>query len=281
MTTWHDLCYLYSMRKEIIAWWSGGIASAVVCKWALDTFKNVRVIYIETRNEHPDTERFLFDCEFEYGVKIERVWNDRYTCIQDVWRRFNTLQTANGAVCSSELKRNMRNKIQDVKVQYAQIFGFDKSEGVRITNMRKNYPEINAIAPLYDMRITKEMCITEIRSWGIEIPIPYLEGYRNNNCQLTGCVQGGIGYWQKIQREQTEVFLQMASMEHELTEAKSKPVTCIRILKEGKMEPLFLLPHPSSPYHLGIAKGREPKPLQECNGFCKTTMEQLDFFEEL
>ena len=40
------------INKDIIAWWSGGITSAVACKKAIDIFVvgRVRVIMIDTQN---------------------------------------------------------------------------------------------------------------------------------------------------------------------------------------------------------------------------------------
>ena len=58
------------MKNRVIAWWSGGIASAVACKWALSAFKNVSIVFIDTKNEHPDTYRFLKDCEKIYCQEI-------------------------------------------------------------------------------------------------------------------------------------------------------------------------------------------------------------------
>lgn len=61
------------MNRDIIAWWSGGITSAVACKKAIDIFGKgrVRVIMIDTENEHLDTYRFKKDCEDWYGLPIE------------------------------------------------------------------------------------------------------------------------------------------------------------------------------------------------------------------
>lgn len=258
------------MKSNIIAWWSGGIASAVVCKFAVETYKNVRIVFIDTKNEHDDTYRFLTDCEAVYGQKIKTIWNDKYENIQDVWRTHLALNHANGAVCSSELKRNMRVKEQDLKNDYAQIFGFDNTERERAINMSKNYPEINPIYPLLDLDMSKEDCIKEVQSWGVEIPIPYKLGYRNNNCFKTGCVQGGAGYWQKFKRENIEAFNKMADMEQELTRAKGKPVTVMRILRNGKMVNCFLKYYSDEYHYLDLVNGREPEPLIECTGFCTT-----------
>lgn len=269
------------MKTRALAWWSGGVASAVACKWAVDTFKDVRLVFIDTKNEHDDTYRFGDDCEKFFGKEIEIVWNEKYSCIQDVWRKYKALNNGYGAVCSSELKKKMRLAIQDITVDYCQIFGFDNSEISRHSKMVSNFPEINAISPLLELNMSKEDCIKEVQSWGIDVPLPYREGYRNNNCQLTGCVRGGIGYWKKLEREHKAVFDRMADMEFELTQVKGKAVTVLRVAKgkdeKGKtiMYPLFLKKHPDYELCLKDAKGREPKSLLECHGFCDTN-EQLE-----
>lgn len=134
--------------------------------------------------------------------------------------------------------------------------------------MTKNYPEINPKYPLIELDMSKKDCIEEIKSWGIEIPIAYKMGYQNNNCQKTGCVQGGAGYWQKIKREQPDVFNNMAEMERELTKAKGKPVTVMRIRRDNKMVHCFLKYYSDEYFYLDLVNGREPEPLIECTGFC-------------
>ena len=61
--------------KKVIAWWSGGITSAVTCKICIDIYgvDNVRVIFIDTFNEDEDTYRFKTDCEKWYGKEIETI----------------------------------------------------------------------------------------------------------------------------------------------------------------------------------------------------------------
>ncbi len=58
--------------SKVIAWWSGGITSAVACKLAIDFYgkDNVQVLFIDTKNEHEDTYRFLKDCQKWYGCLI-------------------------------------------------------------------------------------------------------------------------------------------------------------------------------------------------------------------
>lgn len=101
--------------------------------------------------------------------------------------------------------------------------------------------------------------------------IKYDGEIQNNNCWNTGCVQGGIGYWQKIQRDDIEKFDRMAKVEHELTDLKGEPVTMLKDQSKGGGL-VFLKPHPKYPgmKDISMMKGREPKPLFECNGFCGT-----------
>ena len=261
-------------KKVIIAWWSGGITSAVACWWAIQTFKNVEIVMLDTKgNEHPDTYRFLKDCETLYNQKIKIISSDKYDSIQDVWERFTSLNSAHGAICSSELKREVRNKYQDLTKHWAQIFGFeyDKSQMKRHFNMRRNYPEINVISPLIDLKMDKADCKAWFRYRNIEIPETYKLGYENNNCFVTGCVQGGLGYWGKIKREDPEKFGKMAELEHKLTKAKGKPVTICKDQSGKDGHKLVFLKH-NSDYpeikDISMMKGIEPTPIPECFGFC-------------
>lgn len=103
----------------------------------------------------------------------------------------------------------------------------------------------------------------------IQPQLPYLLGFRNNNCFETGCVQGGIGYWQKYKIVKPIAFLKMAAKEHHLTKLKGEPVTiCKDQSKGGGL--VFLMPNPDYPdiKDISMMKGREVEPLMECNGFC-------------
>ena len=264
-------------KKIVIAWWSGGITSAVACYWALQTFKNVVVAMLDTKgNEDDDTYRFLKDCEKLYGQKI-KIWsNPNYNSIWEVWDKYSSLCAAHGAICSTELKREVREMYQDLTVHWGQVFGFEyeKSQIKRHFNMRRNYPEINVISPLIDMKWDKPECKAFFRHRDIEIPMGYQWGYENNNCLKSGCTRGGIGYWQKRNRQCPESVDLMASKEHEYTGIKGVPVTiCKDQSGDNKSyKPVFLKPHPDYPdvKDISMFKGVEPKPIMECFGFCST-----------
>lgn len=260
------------MKTRVIAWWSGGITSAYACWWAVQVFKNVVIVFIDTQNESEDTERFLKDCQRLYGQEIIRTSNPKYKNIKEVWRKYMSLNTAHGAICSTELKREVREAFQNLTGDYAQIFGFDSNEPNRHQNMRRNYPELNVISPLIEMGISKAGATREMIKLGIKPPVMY-EDFQNNNCDKTGCVRGGIGYWKARERKRPESFNEMASLEHELTDKKGEPVTILRDQTKARNgEPIFLKPHPKYPQYQSLAdkQGREPEPLIECNGFCST-----------
>jgi len=220
--------------EKVIAWWSGGITSAVACKLAIDFYgkDNVQVLFIDTQNEHEDTYRFKNDCQKWYGCLIGSITGigGEYKNIQDVWRKHQSLNVATGAICSTQLKRRVREKWQkEIDYDY-QVFGFEfeKKEFNRAMGLKMNHPKAKPIFPLLMMGWDKDKCLEVVEDAGIEIPLAYKMGFKNNNCLNTGCVQGGIGYWQKMKRDLPEKFEAMAKMEHELTDLKGQPITMLK-----------------------------------------------------
>lgn len=260
------------MSDKVILWWSGGVTSAVACKITIDLYgaENCRSIFIDTANESKDTYRFKKDCEKWYGLPIESIsgLGDKYKTIQDVWRKYKSLNVAHGAICSSTLKRDVRLKWQKENNYRYQVFGFDIDEPKRAKSMSLNYPDARAIYPLLFHGMSKKDCIKMLEDAEIEIPIMYKYGFNNNNCFKTGCVQGGIGYWQKMKRDFPKKFEAMAEIEHELTDAKGSVVTMLKDQSKGGGM-VFLKPHKDYPKvkDISMMKGREPKPLMDCNGF--------------
>jgi len=278
---------VFSDKRDIIAWWSGGVTSAVACKKAVEIFgrERVRVIMIDTKNEHPDTYRFKDDCEDWYDLPIEIITGigEKYGNIFDVWRKHKSLNTATGAICSTQLKRMVREKWEKENPNYThQVFGFefDKKEFNRALSMTMNHGHrVKAIYPLLMFGLDKKDCLEIVSQANIEVPEMYKLGFQNNNCFSTGCVQGGIGYWQKMRDNFPEKFNVMADMEHELTELKGEPVTMLKdqsndakeaIKTDKKANLVFLKKHLNYPNHKCLADMplRKVEPLFECNGMC-------------
>lgn len=291
-----------------ICWWSGGITSAVACKKAIEIFgkDNCEVIFIDTGNEHKDTYRFRTSCEDWYGIPIKTISclkflrdspiyeyidvGKEYQDIVDVWYQHLSLNVATGAICSTILKRKVREAYQKKYPDYLhQVFGFEfeKKEMNRALNLKLNHPITRPVFPLLMFGINKEESINIVLESGIQVPEMYRLGFNNNNCfgydeeSLGGCVQGGIGYWKKIQKEYPIKFEKMALVEHKLTSMKGEPVTMLKdqsnaaksIVKETGIkwkQFVFLKKHPEYPEVkcLDDMEGRPVENLMDCNGFC-------------
>lgn len=263
-------------KKPVVAWWSGGITSAVACYLALKKYgSECEVVFIDTRNEHPDTYRFLRDCAQWYGVEIRTIYREDYKGPSGIWDKYQALVHARGAICSTMLKREVREWFQDTDGTKAQIFGFEtgKKEERRAENMRMNYPEIRPEFPLIEAGLSKKDCLNMAQDAGVRPPKMYELGYSNNNCYSSGCVQGGMSYWWKVKTDNPQAFHAMAAREHKYSLAQGRPVTMLRDRAGGKSRPLFLKHCPDFPEvgHLEQkAPFREIESLLECNGFCAT-----------
>ena len=206
--------------SRVVCWFSCGAASAVATKLALDKYGPERVViaYCDTRSEHPDNERFMADCESWFGKEILRLTSDKYRDIWDVFRKTRYLVGPKGARCTIELKKVLRHQFEEPGD--IQVFGYDPSERSRADRFRRNNPELILETPLIDHDVSKAACFDIIRRAGIELPMMYRLGYKNNNC--IGCVKGGAGYWNAIRRDFPEVFDRMAKVERELGAAMNK-----------------------------------------------------------
>lgn len=272
---------------RVLGWWSGGIASAIACKLALEKYgDNVRLILCDTNREHPDTYRFKEDFERVLGTTIYVIKSKKYSDPEAVWRKYGKLNIANNAVCTKELKARPRIRYQNTKEDFAQVFGFDyrPRELNRATSILVNNPDLNPIFPLIVEKINREDLFVEIKKLGIKEPIIY-QRFLNNNCigaddsEKGGCVLGGIGYWKKIRDLYPKKFAHMAKVEHEISKAQGKPVTiCLDTRKNTKGNKLFLLPSKDFPKveDISVIKGRKPVTIFECTGFCSTETKEED-----
>jgi len=60
----YPLCNPFNNNKagRVLGWVSGGVASAVACKLALEKYgDSVELVFCDTGIEHPDTYRFMDD----------------------------------------------------------------------------------------------------------------------------------------------------------------------------------------------------------------------------
>lgn len=203
--------------KRIISWFSCGATSAVATKLTLDKYKDfgipIIIAYCDTGSEHPDNKRFLKDCEDWYEYSITILKSEKYNDIYDVFEKTKYISGIYGTRCSLELKKKVRQSFEDLSGDL-QIFGYDIDEIKRSSTFNKNNPEVKTEFPLIDKGWTKSDCLVLLQQIGIDIPVMYKLGYKNNNC--IGCVKAQIGYWNKIRRDFPEVFDRTAKISREL-----------------------------------------------------------------
>lgn len=206
-------------RKDfrVLSWFSCGAASAVATKLALQKYK-CEVIYCDTGSEHPDNKRFLNDVAEWLGCKVIILKSKKYNDIWDVFDKTRYLAGIKGARCTTELKKKLRLDYQ--RADDLHIFGYTVEEKHRVKRLANNSPELYLEFPLVDNQLSKQDCLALIEEQGIELPVMYKLGYRNNNC--IGCVKGQAGYWNKIRVDFPEVFERMAKTERVLNVALNK-----------------------------------------------------------
>lgn len=266
---------------RVIGWISGGVASAIACKKALDVYGDrVDFIFCDTSWEHPDTFRFIADYEKVLGIKVRIIKSHRMSDPEEVWRKYLGMNFAHGAPCSTVLKKEVRIKEQDLDNDFCQIFDFDydPKEMKRAKNMLMNNPDLNPVFPLIHFKLDRTLIFNELTKLGINPPVVY-NHFLNNNCigdfdsPKGGCVQGGIGYWQKIKDLFPHKYEYMANIEHELSREKGKAVTICKDQRKGKNGNRLFLKH-CEEYPdvetIDVIKGKQPMTFFECNGFCST-----------
>jgi len=199
-------------NSRTVVWFSAGAASAVAAKLAIAQRTNVVLAYCDTGSEHPDAKRFIADCEQWFGREVLRLKSDKYTDTWDVWDKTRYLVGAEGARCTTELKKVLRFQFQ--RPDDEQVFGYTVEESKRVTQFRHNNPEVDLWCPLIDGQLTKGDCHAIIERAGIEPNAMYGLGYHNANC--IGCPKGAMGYWNKIRVDFPEVFERMSRVERQI-----------------------------------------------------------------
>lgn len=200
-----------------VVWISAGISSFMSGVLAQNVDK---WIYIDVADQHPDSMRFIKDCESSMDISIEILRSDKYTDVADVCRKHRMINSPYGAACTGMLKKAVRKKWEND--QYAKgitdltyIWGYDVNEKRRAERIVESFPEFNHEFPLIEKGLSKEAVHGLFdRMFNFPRPKMYEMGYSNNNC--VGCVKGGMGYWNKIRNDFPEVFQARAALEREI-----------------------------------------------------------------
>lgn len=219
------------MKKLKVCWISAGVSSFMAGYLAGDVDE---WIYIDIADQHPDSIRFIKDCEKAICKKIEILKSSEYGCVEDCVRAFCGFRNpANGfAPCTNWLKKRVRKKWEAEHKDYdlTYVWGFDLKEKGRAERTVEGNQQAKHEFPLIEKYLSKEDVhgLFE-RTFDFKRPAMYDMGYPNNNC--IGCVKGGMGYWNHIRKDFPEVFQQRAELER---------LVGYSILKEQDGTPIYL-----------------------------------------
>jgi len=236
-----------------VAFFSAGVSSAVATKLVIDQVD--RIIYTHIDDQHPDTMRFVKDCEEWFGKPVEIVQSE-YKGVEQACKGAGGkgyINGKDGAACTKRLKRDLRLLWQKAHEDESLCFvwGIDYKERHRCLRLEKTMPMQEHLFPLVERKIDKTAAHQILTASGIKRPAMYDMGYLNNNC--IGCVKGGMAYWNKIRQDFPEVFAARARMEREIG------ATCIKDQK-GRVWLDELDPE----------RGRDQPPIvSDCGIFCE------------
>lgn len=191
-----------------VVWLSGGASSFVAAMLS----KPDKVVYIDVANQHPDTLRFILDCQDKLGQRVEILRDVKHSASVDVCiDKYHYLNGVGGAPCTLHLKKRVREEWErTLSEPPTYIWGYDSTEENRAKRLDEN-SEFENEFPLIEHGLTKENVHALLMDTGIKRPAMYELGYSNNNC--IGCVKGGKGYWNKIRKDFPAVFNRRAKQE--------------------------------------------------------------------
>ena len=217
-------------KKLKVCWISAGISSFIAGYLAKDVDE---WIYIDIDDQHPDSMRFIKDCEKAIGKPIKILKSSEYRCVEDCIRTAGMIKIPGGfAPCTNWLKKRIRKQWEYEHSEYelTYVWGFDVSERNRTERTIEDNPQAKHEFPLIDAGLSKQDAHGFFKkTFSFNRPLMYDMGYPNNNC--IGCIKGGMGYWNRIRVDFPEVFERRAKLERELGHS---------ILKDHDGTPIYL-----------------------------------------
>lgn len=242
---------------RVVCHFSCGAASAVATKMTLETDPDAEIVYCDTGAEHPDNERFIKDCESWFGKSVRILKSTEFSDIWEVFekRRFLVDMQA-GAPCTAEMKRVPWEK--EWRIGDVEVFGYTVEEMNRVAQWKQHNNERLIHCPLIERGLTKADCFSILKFAGIELPMMYKLGFRNNNC--IGCVKARdfIDYWKRVRKFFPEHFNRMAKLEREFGFALN------RVTKKKVRRKVFL-----DEIEPGDPDPRKVDPSISCGAFCQ------------
>ena len=138
-----------SLRKKV-CWISAGVSSFMAGYLAGDVDE---WIYIDIDDQHPDSIRFVKDCESAIGKEIRILRARDYRCVEECVRAFGGFRANNGfAPCTNWLKKRVRKEWEAENREYelTYVWGYDGNELNRAEKMVEENPQAKHQFPLIE-----------------------------------------------------------------------------------------------------------------------------------
>jgi hypothetical protein len=228
--------------RRIIVGYSGGVTSAWAAAWALREFPKNEVVWLfhDTKEEHPDTYRFLKEFSAVVGHPITEQSDGR--SVTQVFYDEHAIANNRMAFCSRILKAEQRDKyFHSLRAQgitdITNVLGFSANEWQRVqrATARGWQGGYKVAFPLIDHKISKQDAADYCISLGVSPPAIY-RWSEHANC--IGCVRGGKAYWLKVAEQEPEVFKQRCQLEAEFGHTILKDTSLVQLQISGLKRPV-------------------------------------------
>jgi hypothetical protein len=206
------------VTTRVVVGFSGGVTSAWCAGWALRNYQRDEVILLfhDTKEEHPDTYRFLREMATALDMPITERSDGR--SVTELFREEGMLGNGQNTMCSRILKAEQGSAfVAELKGHghdVVKVIGYSANEPIRVARMIGHCDRegIRARFPVIEDRITKQ----QAADWCLEMGVSPSAMYcwaEHANC--VGCVKGGRAYWLAVAKHHPGVFEQRAKLEEE------------------------------------------------------------------
>jgi hypothetical protein len=223
--------------RRIVVGYSGGVTSAWAASWALRQFPKDEVVWLfhDTKEEHPDTYRFLKEFSEAVGHPITEQSDGR--SVTQIFHDEHAIANNRMAFCSRILKAEQRDKYfkmlrQQGVTDITNVLGFSAIEWQRVqrATARGWQGGYKTAFPLIDAKVSKQQAADFCVSLGVRPPAMY-RWSEHANC--IGCVRGGKAYWLKVAEQEPEIFEQRSKLEAEFGHTILKNTTLVQLKATG------------------------------------------------
>jgi hypothetical protein len=205
--------------RRVVVGFSGGVTSAWCAGWALHNFPREEVVLLfhDTKEEHPDTYRFLREMAAALDMPITERSDGR--SVTEVFHDEGFLGNNQNAMCSRILKVEQGDKyFAELRRQgvtdIVKVLGFSAREVERVQrgHARALAHGYTLRLPIVEEGVTKQETADWCRALGVR-PSAQYEHFEHANCD--GCVKGGAAYWRAVREHRPHVFAQRVGLEAE------------------------------------------------------------------